>query len=388
MDRIAGRQAIYLDNNQALEQACAELAFSEVLGFDSEFMRTNTYFPKPGLFQLGDGQQTFLVDPLGIDRWDSFRTLLQRESLILVIHSSSEDLGLLRSFLGVLPANLFDTQRAAAFAGLGYSLSYQALVKNELDVEIPKGETRSDWLRRPLSETQLDYAALDVEYLVEIQQRLQAQLRERRMLEWFEADCRDLLAGVPDEMDPTAWENAYLSISSAWQLDGRALQLLQKLAFWREQEARLRNKPRSWVVKDAELQALAEKLSGQDLIDEAAIRRTGVFSSRFADREAQKLARFLNQDREFARPASPDLLSRPLGGAVRRQLKALQTLARERAETLDISPELLARKKLWLELLENVASDRLPLWPPGLDNWRRELLEPAVMAILAKGGAE
>lgn len=208
------------------------------------------------------------------------------------------------------------------------------------------------------------------------------------MLEWFEADCRDLLAGVPDEMDPTAWENAYLSISSAWQLDGRALQLLQKLAFWREQEARLRNKPRSWVVKDAELQALAEKLSGQDLIDEAAIRRTGVFSSRFADREAQKLARFLNQDREFARPASPDLLSRPLGGAVRRQLKALQTLARERAETLDISPELLARKKLWLELLENVASDRLPLWPPGLDNWRRELLEPAVMAILAKGGAE
>ncbi len=386
-DKTIQLRTSYLDSNEALERACTEFAATEVLGFDSEFVRTNTYFPKPGLFQLSDGGQVCLVDPLAIDGWESFRRLLRRESLTWIIHSSSEDLGLLRSCLGVLPARLYDTQRAAAFAGLGYSVSYQSLVKSELGIEVPKEETRSDWLRRPLSETQLDYAALDVEYLVELKHLLTEKMRQRHMLEWFESDCRDLLVNVPDEGDELNWERAYQAISSAWQLDEPALRLLQKLAYWREREARRRNKPKNWIVKDAEILALAGSLPNQGPVDEADIRRSGVFSARFADREAQKISRFLGQELVFNEPANPAGVNRPLGGQARRQLKAFQKLGREQAEKIGISPELLSRRRLWVEVLENIARGRQNIWPAGLDNWRRELLEPGVKAILAANGS-
>ncbi|MEZ5492104.1 MAG: ribonuclease D [Gammaproteobacteria bacterium] len=386
-DIQTGRQPAYLDSNEALAETCRELSGKSALGFDSEFIRTNTYYPKPGLFQLEDGEESFLVDPLAIDEWEGFKRLLINESTTVIMHSCSEDLGLLGSFLGVLPRTLFDTQRAAAFTGQGYSLSYQALVKNELDIDIPKGETRSDWLRRPLSETQLEYAALDVEYLVELQQLLEDKLRKRDMLEWFEQDCRDLLANVPDETNTAAWENAYQSIASAWQLDEPALRLLQKLAYWREQEARLRDKPKSWIIRDPELLTLASQLPGTGTIDEADIRRTDVFPARFVDREARQLTRFLNGDFAAREPAKPGLVSKPLGGSARKQLKTLQKLTRDKAEELDISPELLARKRLWVELLENQARGDIEFWPPGLNNWRRELLEPGVMAILSPGSS-
>jgi len=377
-----GQRATYIDSDEKLSQCCQALSSSGVLGFDSEFVRTDTYFPKPGLFQLDNGAQTFLVDPLGISGWQEFSALLNAPDTTLIIHSSSEDLGLLRTSLNVLPTRLFDTQRAAAFAGDGYSLSYQALVKAELGIDIPKDETRSDWLRRPLSETQLNYAALDVEYLIALQQRLVERLTARNMLDWFEQDCRELLANVPDENDTRSWESAYKTIGSAWQLDTESLRLLQKLAYWREREARVRNKPRNWIVRDPELLALAQQLPEPGRIDEAAIRRTGVFSSRFADREAARLARYLNAPDSFSEPAGPDSLSAPLGGSARALLKRLQGLTRDLATQLDISPELLARKKLWVELLENLQQGKHELWPPGLSNWRREVLEERVLAIL------
>lgn len=386
-DIQTGRQPAYLDSNEALAETCRQLSGKSALGFDSEFIRTNTYYPKPGLFQLEDGVKSYLVDPLAIDEWEGFKRLLTSGSTTLIMHSCSEDLGLLGSFLGILPATLFDTQRAAAFTGQGYSLSYQALVKNELGIDIPKGETRSDWLRRPLSQTQLEYAALDVEYLVELQQLLEDKLRQRGMLAWFEQDCRDLLANVPNESNTVAWENAYQSIASAWQLDEPALRLLQKLAYWREQEARLRDKPKSWIIRDPELLTLASQLPSEGAVDDTDIRRADVFPARFVDREARQLTRFLNGDFAAHEPVNPSLVSKPLGGSARKQLKALQKLTREKAEEMDISPELLARKRLWVELLENQVRGEADVWPPGLNNWRRELLESGVMAILGSGGS-
>ncbi len=372
----------YLDSDADLQGLCQALTGSPALAFDSEFIRTNTYFPKPGLFQVGDGRQIYLLDPLDIDDWQGFRDLLQHPDTTTVMHSSSEDLALLRSVLNTLPARLFDTQRAAAFAGHGYSLSYQALVQNELGIDVPKGETRSDWLRRPLSATQLQYAALDVEHLLELQQRLTRRLTERGMLDWFQQDCRDLLEQVPDETDARLWEEAYRNIGSAWRLDEPALIRLQILAYWREQEARDKNRPRNWIAKDQELVDLADRLPDTDTVDEAAIRRAEVFSDRFADRKARRLANFLNQDHQFHQPAHPERVSQPLSAGTRKQLKALQQLTRELAERLGISPELLSRKRLWVEMLEACRESQDLVWPPGLDNWRRPILEPGVKAII------
>jgi len=377
----SGQPHDYVDNDQALAQLCQELAGCPHIAFDSEFIRTDTFFPKPGLYQLNDGDRTYLVDPLTVHDWQAFKQLLSGDAVI-IMHSCGEDLGLLRHALETLPARLFDTQRAASFAGYDYSLSYQALVKAELDVELPKGETRSNWLRRPLAETQLEYAALDVKYLVELQGRLLDKLDALDRLAWFEADCQDMLLNVNDEWDRSNWESAYQNFGAAWQLDDGALSLLQKLAYWREVTARERDKPRNWIAKDQELLALASRLPDQVTITQQDIERAEVFSGRFVERNARSIAGVIKQDHVFQHAPRRELLTRPLNNSARKQLKMLQKMTRELAEKLALSPELLARKRLWVELLENRQRSNEEYWPDGLNNWRRELLEAGVNKIL------
>ena len=377
----SGSRPLYIDSDQALADVSSSLMDCPQLAFDSEFIRTDTFFPKPGLYQMDNGEQTYLIDPLTISHWESFQQLLKSGATV-IMHSCSEDLGLLQHSLQTLPAILFDTQRAAAFVGYDYSLSYQALVKAELDLDLPKGETRSDWLRRPLAGSQLEYAALDVEYLVELRGRLEEKLIRQDRLDWFQNDCRDLLLNVTDEQDSSAWEAAYKNFGSAWQLDTERLQLLQALVYWREATARKRNKPRNWVARDQELQTLAERLPVGGSIGRRDIEQSGVFSPRFLDRYGASLTEFMNQQWIFAEPARPELVSRPLSNRARNQLKSLQKLTRGIAEEIDMSPELLARKRLWIELLSNGKNDDTVSWPAGLDNWRRELLEPGVKKVL------
>jgi ribonuclease D len=383
----AAHRYCYVDSDQALEQVCQELVQCPHLAFDSEFIRTDTFFPKPGLYQLDNGSSTYLVDPVVIDDWSGFKQLLSNHRIEVVMHSCGEDLGLLRHALDILPAQLFDTQRAASFVGYDYSLSYQALVGAELGVEVPKGETRSDWLRRPLAQSQLAYAALDVAYLLELRSRLLEKLASLGRLTWFEADCRNMIASVSDEWDRTAWESAYRNIGSAWQLNQDSLLVLQKLAYWRESKARERDRPRNWIAKDQELLTLAGRLPAQGTASQRDIEQAEVFSPRFLARNARSIVEFLNSENTFQQQAEPDMLSRPLNNRARRQLKELQKLTREVAEKLAISPELLARKRLWIEMLENCQRGVQEFWPAGLDNWRRELLEQGAVKILFGSGA-
>src|SRR5690606_15510948 len=141
-----------------------------------------------------------LIDPLGIRDWSAFRALLVDPRIVKVLHSCSEDLLVFQAFLGVIPAPLFDTQIAASYLGHGLSLSYQNLVKEKVGIDLPKGETRSDWLQRPLTEEQLHYAALDVAYLPEIHRLQTAQLVREGKLDWFEEDCERLLHVYDDEV--------------------------------------------------------------------------------------------------------------------------------------------------------------------------------------------
>jgi len=288
-----------------------------------------------------------------------------------------------------VPSRLFDTQRAAAFLGHGYSISYQALVQSELGIEVPKGETRSDWLRRPLSESQLSYAALDVAYLEPLHDLLKEKLIARGLLDWFEQDCADLLLQVKDETSEDEWGKAYKNIGAAWKLTRDQVMLLQKLCYWRETAARNRDKPRNWILKDNELLSLATFLGQQDQspelnnsVTQEMIEDSNVLSARFAQREAAGIANFLNQEREFEEIVDSAYLDRPLSSDYRKKLKACQNVAKQIAEDLAIAPELLARKRQWLELMGNVMRGQEKIWPCSMDNWRRQVLESKVIAII------
>ena len=108
----------YVDTASALQEACSYLMQCPLIALDTEFMRVDTFYSQVGLVQLGDGKRTFLVDPLTISEWQPLKDLITAPTVVKLLHASSEDLELLRHWLGVNPAPLADSQIAAAYAGL------------------------------------------------------------------------------------------------------------------------------------------------------------------------------------------------------------------------------------------------------------------------------
>ena len=189
---------IFVDDSAQFGALCRQWQGAESLALDTEFVRTRTFYSNIGLLQIADLDTCYLVDPLRISDWTEFSVLLADSRCCFVIHSCSEDLNLLFTALKVLPARVFDTQLAAAFLNMGYSLSYQSLVSELLGIDVVKDETRSDWLRRPLTDTQISYAAADVNYLLQLQALLEQQLQDKGGLEWFADECEPRIRLTPE----------------------------------------------------------------------------------------------------------------------------------------------------------------------------------------------
>ncbi|NNC55743.1 MAG: ribonuclease D, partial [Pseudomonadales bacterium] len=144
----------YVDTSTALAALCDRAGDLPMLALDTEFVREDTYFPKPALLQLNAEGNIYLIDPLGIDDFSPLKSLLCDPGIVKVMHSCSEDMEVFNTLLGSYPVNLFDTQIAAALSGQGFSLGYQKLVEQMLGQRLEKTETRSKWLQRPLTERQ------------------------------------------------------------------------------------------------------------------------------------------------------------------------------------------------------------------------------------------
>ncbi|MFM1897176.1 MAG: hypothetical protein RLZZ385_2250 [Pseudomonadota bacterium] len=377
----------WIDDDDGLQGLCRDWANQPALALDTEFVRTNTFYPGVGLLQVADPGGVYLLDPVTIGQWRDFGAIIGDAGRTLVLHSCSEDLNLLQHFLKTLPGRLFDTQRAAAFLGYGYSISYQALVAAELELTVDKGETRSDWMRRPLSDDQKHYAALDVAYLLPLQQRLQANLAAKGMLDWFEDDCRNLLQAVKDDDDELEWARYYRQVGGAWRLNRVQLQALQRLCFWREKKAREWDRPRSWILKDLDLLALAT-LAKQRPVTKDMLKQGTELNDKQIARHGETLLNCINGDQQFADIPDPEDFSKPLTPVWRKRLKQAQQLVIQMAEKIDVAPELLVRKRHLLELIDNLLARHDDPWPADLDNWRRPLLELPLLAALGQGQAE
>ena len=185
----------WIRDNDSLGQFCAQWQQLPFVALDTEFMRVDTFYPIAGLLQIGDGERAFLIDPLTIDNWQPLAQLLENPAVVKVLHACSEDLEVLLRLTGSLPAPLFDTQLAAAYLNLGFSMGYSRLVSEVLGIDLPKGETRSDWLQRPLSETQISYAAEDAVHLAELFVRLRPKLSDDKYA-WVLEDGAELVANL------------------------------------------------------------------------------------------------------------------------------------------------------------------------------------------------
>jgi ribonuclease D len=360
-------EATYIATADALEPLISEWRSSALVGLDTEFIRTNTFYPIPALYQVATERGVWILDPLGIDSWRDFAALLTDPSVTKVIHACSEDIEVLVRHFGVAPTNVVDTQVAAAFVTGEFSAGYAALVERFTGLSLPKHETRSDWLNRPLSPRQLEYAAEDVRYLLDVWRALSAELERLGRRQWFEEENarRRAPAAPPDEY--------YKQVPSAWRLDRRGLARLKELALWREQRARERDMPRRRVLTDDVLLKLAavDRLARQDidrLVEAPAVRR-----------QAAALMSAAAAGNAVAENALPPSLDGPLDRADTEIVRRLKECGREIANRLGLAEELLVRRRdLEACVREYRASGRCTI----VNGWRAPLVGAEFDAIL------
>ncbi len=230
------------------------LIIEKRIAVDTEFHREKTYFPKVAMVQVAWSNGLVLIDPLQVDLLPMAR-LLESEVLV-VMHAAGQDLEVFDRACGTVPVNLFDTQLAAGFTGLS-SPSLALLHERELGLQLPKGDRLTDWLARPLTDSQLNYAASDVAYLLEIHDRLVRRLTDDGRLAWAEQECVEMLSRERGRRRP---EDAWMRIKEARQLRGRARDVVRSVAAWRERRAAEVDQPVRHVVPDLGVVAVAQRV--------------------------------------------------------------------------------------------------------------------------------
>jgi ribonuclease D len=368
---------IAVETAAALGAATDAWAGAEALALDTEFVRERTFFPRLGLIQVSDGRAAYLIDPLAVPDLALFARVLRASGTVKVLHSASEDLEVFQRAMGAVPEPLFDTQIGAALAGVGGSLGYQKLVATVLGVELGKGETRTDWMARPLSPAQRSYAAEDVAYLLPVYELLRAELLRLGRFEWVLEDSATLLSGLTRlEEDPAS---AYRRIRGAGRLNRRQLGVLQTLAAWRDQEARRRDLPRSFVLKEDLLLSLATRKPTVA----ADLARIPAFDARQAARDGASWLALIEEALgrpEAELPEAPERL--PFTPAVRQLEDRLRQLVAERAVELSIPPEILSSRRNLGGLLKSAMTDPEPRLPRELSGWRREVIGEDLLAAV------
>ncbi len=247
----------WVDRQGDLESIVDELVTTSRYALDTEFHREKTYFPKLALVQLAweraDGQELVLVDPLAVDV-SALAPLFATDALC-VVHAAQQDLDVLHHSVGAIPSRLFDTQLAAGFTG--YSTpSLSTLLQGVLGVTPAKGDRLTDWLRRPLTDNQCQYAAVDVEFLLVVHDKLVAELSASGRVGWAEEACEELRTRPVTGAAP---EDAWMKLKDTRSLRPRARSIAQAVTAWRERRAMEVDTPVRQVLPDLAILGIAQR---------------------------------------------------------------------------------------------------------------------------------
>ena len=357
----AADQPIMVESAEQLRQAVKGWLGCEVIGIDTEFVRERTWRAELGLVQLSDGKTVWLVDPLKTGPLHPMAALFEDQSIVKILHAPSEDLDVLLYTTGAVPKPLFDTQTACALLGQSLQLGYHTTVEWLLSVTVDKGETRSNWCKRPLRPAQLHYAALDVCLLPMMHRQLHTRLEDLDRQPWLAEDCARLLNKAQTPADP---EQSWKRINGNNRLDGASLAILQSLATWRDQEAERRNLARGFVIKDTALMTIANQKPGS--LD--ALSALDVWHPRAIQRHGQTLIATIDQIlQEGLRAAAPDTLK----SEHRKLMGGMRKLVQEQATELAVEPALLASKR---ELESLILSPQGQPLPERFLGWRKNII--------------
>ena len=362
----------FINQQTDLEHVLNLMQHTSTYGLDTEFIKVDTLWPKLGVFQINVNGQVFLLDgtTLNLDRF--WFQLFQAQQNIF--HACSEDIDLIYHYAQQKTLNnVFDTQVGLSFLGHGLQVSYQNALKQILDIDIDKDQTRSDWLARPLSPEQLSYAANDVLYLMDLSKTIQHQLAQKNVLDFALEDCRHLTYEIGQE---TPLELLYLDMGN-YRHSRRQLMQLQQLAVWREKMVKALNYPRSFILKSSTMIDLVEKNPRNhfQLCNIKDIRQNIV---RDHGKTILDLLNCLPEQAEW-----PLRLVRPIRNSSKEMSENVEQVIQAVMQETDIPKEVLIRKKWMHALYQHVVfhNDEQDL-PNYLLGWRYELLTQSLIKVL------
>lgn len=354
-----------LSDAAAVARLAERLADAPWVGLDTEFLRERTYRPQLCLLQLAAPEESLCVDPLARIDLAPLRGALSGGTAPKILHAARQDLEVLWPVFGAI-APLFDTQVAAGLIGMPSQVGYSELVRRLLGIELAKGQTRTDWSRRPLSDAQLRYAIDDVAHLAPLREKLLERLDGLGRLAWLEEELR----GLADEsnlfVDP---EKAFERLNFRADIDADRARLLQRLAAWRERRAIEKDRPRSWILDDAALRALVQKVPRTP----EALARIEELTPGFVERSGPAILEVIADADLPAQLPPPGPRPRPDPDFLAR-VKQLSAMVQKRAGELGLAPEVLATRRD----LESIA--RGETTADVLQGWRREVVGKELLA--------
>ncbi len=340
----------WIDDNSQLEDLLLSIKLTDAVAFDSEFERTNTFYPNPALFQLQINGQYYLLDMVKLTNFEPLKILLDN----IILHSGSEDLEIIYMLNQQMPSTIFDTQIAAALCGYGLHFSYLNICQELLGVELKKAESRSNWLKRPLSAKQIKYAIEDIYYLPALQEKLQAKLTELGRLSWLQLLGKQKVDLI---LEHNPIEKLFLKATISNRLNIFKQKQLWALLQWREQQAISRNKPRGWIIKNDKIVKilLSQPKNKTDLIQDIGL------YGKFVKYSGDELLTVLQNSKNINERELPKIAN--LTPEQGQRLAGIKMQLNEKCEQLSIPSSLVINSA---QLKSLVAHDKsladIPLW--------------------------
>lgn len=356
-----------------LDQYLELISKKPILAIDTEFMRRRTLYPEIALIQVFDGEHLALIDPCCELDLSQFWQLMTEQSILKVFHSPSEDVEVCIKYGQCVPSPMFDTQFALSLLGEPNCVGFATMVEKLLNLEIDKSESRTNWLQRPLTPKQLEYAAGDVFYLMPCFELIYQQILERDLLDVVLGESELL---VCKRAYQTSDQILYQDIKNAWQLAPSELAILRELAMWRREKARTKNLALGFILKEHTMFEIAKR-SPQSLTQ---LRNVPDIEAMEVNKSGKEIIACVS--RGLAVPAAdyPEKIKRLIDfPQYKRFAKLIKHKLAKVADSSNIPLDVIASKKQINQFLSwhwklSEADKQTALMPDLMTGWRKQIL--------------
>lgn len=349
----------FIDNQEQLDKFCKLIKNCKIIAIDTEFARVSTYFPIPCILQIATSNGMAAIDLTKKLDITEIEKIISRKSAMLIIHAFRQDLEVFKQIFKASYLNFFDTQIAEMFLGTDEPPSYGKLVEKYFNITLEKSQQFSDWAKRPLNKKQLEYAFLDVKYLLEIYEKQRAVLKKEKKLKYFEAEIAEQLANFEDDNDPID-PARFMPYADCPE----KLFIANFLNKRRLLQAKEKNKPKNRILKDKNIIELLNSMKKGDLEIQETISKIEETTDMCFDDDFSKYY------------ASQKKLIRQYRKIDKNKVQALQKLLTDISSDQQISKQLIAARSDLVRLIVEPEKSKL------LKGWRKELFGSKALECL------